>query len=439
MTQTNHEIQLKNHEDSILAAMQQDAKTVMSMVLTDADSASLFTSYEARVLFETIKKASTAKNDTSVSSILLYIDALTISADIKKKIKSRFETIMTRTLPSTPEQVAAFSIQEILDIRKLALVEKRIDSIKTNLGSGNLNSEKVQEELLDIYMDIAGGITGDKPKPLARDIRKLVNPDPNQFKPIKGIDSGYKTLDAAIHGLRPGLYTIVGDTGDGKSTLLCNIAKNVVVSGKKVLVINIEMSRDEWNLKTLSSIAKINSDHIMTGSFLKDKREKAAVDEAIKVMESWDDLYFYEEVPTIEPRLIYKHITTYAFKYNVDVILFDHIKVPDDTLMGEGYTVLGNITSKLHRIANLIIRKPIISAAQARRPEGNTGRLPGKSDVADSYNVPRNSPVMLSIMSVAAPKGAENFMLQVSKNRGGVEAVQVRMKWTKECNLMEEI
>ena len=59
-----------------------------------------------------------------------------------------------------------------------------------------------------------------------------------------GLSSGYKWLDEAIDGIRPGhLWVIGGYSSAGKTFFSLNIAKNLVAQNKRVIFFSLEMSK----------------------------------------------------------------------------------------------------------------------------------------------------------------------------------------------------
>ena len=76
-----------------------------------------------------------------------------------------------------------------------------------------------------------------------------------QARFLKAIPTGFKILDRHLDGgFYPGLYAIGGGTGTGKTTLMLNIAEHIARGGNQVLIISLEMSRQELFAKMISNI-----------------------------------------------------------------------------------------------------------------------------------------------------------------------------------------
>jgi len=69
------------------------------------------------------------------------------------------------------------------------------------------------------------------------------------------ISTGFKSLDALLDGgLYAGLYVVGAVTSLGKTTLCLQIADNIASSGRDVLIVSLEMARDELIAKSISRL-----------------------------------------------------------------------------------------------------------------------------------------------------------------------------------------
>ena len=72
------------------------------------------------------------------------------------------------------------------------------------------------------------------------------------------VQTGLTKIDKAIVGMTKGEISIIaGRPGNGKSTLALNIAKNMVLDGKKVMFVSREMPRVEIIKKLLAMHTKV--------------------------------------------------------------------------------------------------------------------------------------------------------------------------------------
>lgn len=77
-----------------------------------------------------------------------------------------------------------------------------------------------------------------------------------------GIPSGLADLDRITNGWRPGqLVTIAGPTGSGKSTLMLQCALHAAQTGRRVLILTLEMEEVEIMAKLVACCGRVNNTH----------------------------------------------------------------------------------------------------------------------------------------------------------------------------------
>jgi len=93
----------------------------------------------------------------------------------------------------------------------------------------------------------------------------LENPDH-----IIGIPTGFPTIDKHFHGLRNGyIWTIGGESSGGKTyfimQMILNIAKHLLETGsnKNLLLISLEMTKEQLNERLIGMVSGINPEHII--------------------------------------------------------------------------------------------------------------------------------------------------------------------------------
>jgi replicative DNA helicase len=84
---------------------------------------------------------------------------------------------------------------------------------------------------------------------------------------VTGTPSGFRDLDAITGGFQPGnLIVIAARPAMGKSSLVCNIAENVALKGKKpVALFSMEMSEMELAHRFIASQSRLSSDKLRKG------------------------------------------------------------------------------------------------------------------------------------------------------------------------------
>ncbi len=92
----------------------------------------------------------------------------------------------------------------------------------------------------------------------------------DQKSAVTGIPTGFYDLDKKINGLKPSdMIVVAGRPGMGKTSLVLNIAENIVrgENAYPVLVFSLEMSGEQLLYRMLSSSAKIDAQALQRGDF----------------------------------------------------------------------------------------------------------------------------------------------------------------------------
>jgi replicative DNA helicase len=198
---------------------------------------------------------------------------------------------------------------------------------------------------------------------------------------VKGIRTGFNTLDKTINGLMPGSLTIIaGVAKAGKSTVLLNIADYVSIQGNieepenpdkvlqpkiPVLFISTEMYSDEDLSRQLAIRTLLEERGICNGTLFQDDKYKDILLKGVEQVESADSMY-HVFLPDFSIAKVCSLIYQYKLKYNIGLAIFDYIKMStsgDDTKDKKEYQVLGDITTELKNLAGKL-HIPILSACQ---------------------------------------------------------------------------
>jgi replicative DNA helicase len=120
-----------------------------------------------------------------------------------------------------------------------------------------------------------GGIEADKVKPLASIVKGEFDALTRERKTenrLLGIPTGIANLDTALTGLRGGEYTVIGGyPGDGKTTLLMQMAREAAKTGHPALVLSLEMRSGELArrliaVETRTAFAKLRDPRMMNAT-----------------------------------------------------------------------------------------------------------------------------------------------------------------------------
>lgn len=285
------------------------------------------------------------------------------------------------------------------------------------------DDEDSNVEVLDVYRDVDSQI---------KDIEERRDPSFH-----RGIPTGIKAVDNVFVGFEPkNLTVIVAMVNTGKSTLTLNLSKNMAeMYGKKVLIISLEMSTQQWARKFNSLDFEIpytylqkgdtklfsDSDFIKLTDSLKERKEKVEKNEIkgeYKILTASAGKYSFQDLMRIKD----KKLPT----FKPDVILIDQLSLIRIPGKKPKQDELGDVTNEIiaYGQANDI---PMVLVAQANR--ASVQKVKGKREIdinieniEDSHKVGANAH---NVMALMVPPGHEaggivnRMLIKMVKQRDG--------------------
>lgn len=165
---------------------------------------------------------------------------------------------------------------------------------------------------------------------------------------MQGLSCGYKSLDALTLGLVPGeLIVIGGATSEGKTALAVNMTSRIVRSGKTVLFVTLEMTKEQLTSRMLFVSNNFEDVAAQLAYQKEDELNWQSIDGLIgnAVKELGVELvvidhlhYFTRELEQVAEDLgrITKEIKKNAQRHEIPVILISHVR---KTQKGERATI----------------------------------------------------------------------------------------------------
>lgn len=169
--------------------------------------------------------------------------------------------------------------------------------------------------------------------------------------PLKRIKSGIIEIDnAMVVGFAPQTLTIfVADVGKGKTTMMLNIALNIVKNENNVLFVSLEMSRKMIMDKIMSNFSGINFELISQP----DKMTNEQYVEFENAYDQWDKCKGNFAILDTEERItisrLRKEIDLRAMIFKPDVVVVDYISIvkPEVRYKDRNDLEIGEITKEL--------------------------------------------------------------------------------------------
>jgi replicative DNA helicase len=217
-----------------------------------------------------------------------------------------------------------------------------------------------------------------------------------------------KTLNIALAG-----------TGVGKSLFMCHCAGNVLVQGKNVLYITMEMAEERIAERIDANLLNIPLDQLqnITKDMLTSKVDEIASRTNGKLI--------IKEYPTGSAHTGHFRALLNELKlkknFVPDMIFIDYLNICASSRMkGMGgainsYTYIKAIAEELRGLA-VEFDVPIVSATQTTR-SGYSSSDPGLEDTSESFGLPATADLMFALVSSEELEALGQIMVKQLKNR----------------------
>ena len=217
-----------------------------------------------------------------------------------------------------------------------------------------------------------------------------------------------KTLNIALAG-----------TGVGKSLFMCHCAGNVLVQGKNVLYITMEMAEERIAERIDANLLNIPLDQLQ--NITQDSLVKKVNNLAAKT----NGKLIIKEYPTGSAHTGHFRALLNELKlkknFVPDMIFIDYLNICASSRMkGMGgainsYTYIKAIAEELRGLA-VEFNVPIVSATQTTR-SGYSSSDPGLEDTSESFGLPATADLMFALVSSEELEALGQIMVKQLKNR----------------------
>lgn len=259
---------------------------------------------------------------------------------------------------------------------------------------------------------------------------------------VTGIQTGYRSLDNYIIGLRPGdLLVVAGRPSQGKTTLAMNIAANIAKRNYVGLVFSLEMSQYRLGLRILASESRVNLNMLSKGNLNFESFRK--VNDSM--VRSLGNLYidFSKGLTSTE---IERRIRRFSDTSRLDFVVVDYLQkfrypghVRHDLEVGQATGMLKNISGELG-LATLLVSQ----LNRANEKDGKV-RMPRLSDLRDSGAIEQDADIAMFIHRPEIYEKNESLKsklkgqasIDIAKNRDGETGI-VMMSFIGHLNRFED-
>ena len=249
------------------------------------------------------------------------------------------------------------------------------------------------------------------------------------------ITSGLNKSDLVIIGARPAM---------GKTSFALNIARNVAMTGKKVVFFSLEMSNEQLASRVLSTEARVDSNKFRSGNI--------SPEEWVRLAEATErlgkcNLYFDDTASITVPEIKSK----IRRARDVDCIIIDYLGLMESAKKKENRVQeVTEITRSLKMLAK-DMKIPVVCCCQlSRGPEknGKASNRPQLSDLRESGSIEQDADIVMMLYREGyynkdKDKDAEQVDMtqadvDVVKNRHGATE-RVKLHWDAQYTLFSTL
>lgn len=236
---------------------------------------------------------------------------------------------------------------------------------------------------------------------------------------IHGLKTGLCDFDKRTGGLHHGdLIIIAGRPSMGKSCLASNIAENVALENKTVLMFSLEMSSEQLAIRSIASVGNVSLNALRSAQFNPDEWDRLAYASG----KIYEKPLFIDPNPMMTASQMHMRARKIKRQHGLSLIVIDYLQ-----LMSEGgenhnrVNEISTITRKLKLMAK-DLGVPVIALSQlSRKVEERAEKRPLMSDLRESGSIEQDADVIVMMYR-------EDYYDKESQNKGVAEANIVKLR-----------
>lgn len=241
-------------------------------------------------------------------------------------------------------------------------------------------------------------------------------------KSVPGIPTGFKDIDYALNGLRPGqMIVIAARPGVGKSSFMLDIVRHAAFKQKKsVLVFSLEMSKNEVMMRAISGEAYVDLQSLKTGAL--DDHKWSQIAKATERMAGAK--LGVDDNAAVTMTDIRAQARAFQRAHGLDLVAIDYIQLMNSDKKTDSRQ---QEVSEISRGVKLLAKEfnvPVLALSQLNRgSEQRTDKRPVISDLRESGAIEQDSDVVIllhreEMYEEESPRAGEADVI-IAKQRSG--------------------
>lgn len=243
---------------------------------------------------------------------------------------------------------------------------------------------------------------------------------------ITGLPTGIRDLDRMTSGLQPSDFIIIaGRPSMGKTSFALNIARYAAIElHRTVLVLSLEMSKEQLVQRLLCAEAKVDSHRVRTG-YLESRDWPKLTNAAGKLAEA---PIFIDDQPALSALEARAKARRMKVEHDLDLVIVDYLQLMRGRNVENRQQEISEISRSLKALAKEL-RVPVVALSQlSRAVEARAQRdyRPQLSDLRESGALEQDADLILFLYrpgryGIQTEEGENHAELIVGKQRNGPE------------------
>lgn len=289
--------------------------------------------------------------------------------------------------------------------------EEDLNSIKTRIYKGLENENEIKRNILD-----------DKDL-MFKTLEEIENRF-NKGGEVLGMETGYKSLDRLLNGLKKGeLVILAGRPAMGKTVTALNIMDGLADRGYKVLLNELEMTEEAIGMRRLAYRTNTKSIAIQNGRLTEEEFIKITNEYNLLAKRGnvYTDCSYHQTLMSIMSRAKVLKETK-----GLDVLIIDYLGLMEMKIKDTRANAVGEITRGLKILAKKLDINIILLCQLSRNVEGRMDKRPMLSDLRDSGSIEQDADVVIFTYRDSyynKEVTEEEIELIVAKNRNGKDGI----------------
>ena len=273
-----------------------------------------------------------------------------------------------------------------------------IGSAISDIGFDSIEAQNKIDKAQSLMMAVETK-SSSEPEHIGSIIRKTIEGIDKRFHhkgEIIGLETGFIDLDKATCGLSPGdMVVVAGRPSMGKTTFAMNIAERAALNDKFVIVFSLEMSKDQLNLRNLSSVGGISHERLRSGK-LQEEDWPGLTSAAARLKTK---ALYVDDDGSITSAQVLSRSRKIANKAGrqPDLIVIDYMQLLNDE--GEGTARMTQISRRLKLVATSL-KCPLIALSQLNRSVESRPldkRRPVMADLRESGAIEQDADIVIML------------------------------------------